>query len=168
MKRLIATVTLIVSFIIQLSAQIPRTLSYQGILSDTSGNPKPDGTYGITFRIYNVPSGGSALWSETKSLPVKRGLFATVLGNQTAFPASLAFDRQYWLSIQPAGDPELSPRIQLTAVGYSLNSARADTALYARTAPGSAIADSARIAGTVPNNSITSLKIAPGQVVKSL
>jgi hypothetical protein len=117
------------------SAQIPRTLSYQGILSDTLGTPKPDGMYAITFRLYNVSSGGTALWSETKSLQVRRGLFSTILGDQTAFPSSLIFDRQYWLSIQPAGSPELLPRIPLSSVGYSLNSLRSDTAQYARTGP---------------------------------
>lgn len=148
--------------------QIPRTLSYQGILSDTLGTPKPDGVYAITFRLYDVASGGTALWSETQSLQVKRGLFSATLGSQTAFPASLTFDRQYWLSIQPASDPELAPRIALTAVGYSLNALRADTARVALNAGGQSFADSARIAGTVPNNSITAVKIAAGQVVKSI
>jgi len=135
------------------SAQIPRTLSYQGILSDTLGTPKPDGTYAITFRLYDAPSGGTLLWVETQSLQVRRGLFSAVLGSQTPFPSSLTFERQYWLGIQPAGNPELLPRIALSAVGYSLNSLRAD---------------SARIAGTVANNSITANKIAAGQVVKSI
>ncbi|HET6272536.1 MAG TPA: hypothetical protein VFG32_06110 [Bacteroidota bacterium] len=165
------TIVLAISFLVyplDVAGQIPRTLSYQGILSDTSGTPKPDGVYGMTFRLYTVPQGGGPLWSETKALATKRGLFNAVLGDVTPFPDSLRFNRRYWLSIQVSPDPELTPRIQLTAVGYSLNAAKADTALYARTAPGSAIADSARIAGTVPNNSITSAKIAPGQVVKSL
>jgi hypothetical protein len=135
------------------SAQIPRTLSYQGILSDTLGTPKPDGMYALTFRLYDAPSGGTLLWAETQSLQVKRGLFSAVLGSQTPFPSSLTFERQYWLGIQPAGNPELLPRIALSAVGYSLNSLSAD---------------SARIAGTVPNNSITANKIAAGQVVKSI
>ncbi|MBM2841298.1 MAG: hypothetical protein HW412_1826, partial [Bacteroidetes bacterium] len=167
-RALVAIALMVCLLSLQSSAQIPRTLSYQGILTDTSGTPKPDGNYGIAFRLYNVAGGGSALWTETKTLQVRRGLFSAILGSQTPFPPSLAFDRQYWLSIQVSPDPKLTPRIQLIAVGYSLNASRADTALYARTAPGSAIADSARIAGTVPNNSITSVKIAAGQVVKSL
>jgi hypothetical protein len=150
----------------QTSAQIPRTLSYQGILSDTLGTPKPDGMYAITFRLYDAPSGGTLLWVETQSLQVRRGLFSAVLGSQTPFPSSLTFERQYWLGIQPASDPELVPRIALTSVGYSLNSLRADTARVALNA--GSFADSARIAGTVPNNSITANKIAAGQVVKSI
>lgn len=149
-------------------AQIPRTLSYQGILSDTAGVPKPDGVYGITFRIYPVSVGGSPLWTEAQIVSTRRGLFSAVLGEISLFPDSLRFDKKYWLSVQVSPDPELNPRIQLTAVGYSLRSWIADTAQYARNAPGALAVDSARVAGTVPNNSITALKIAAGQVVKSL
>jgi trimeric autotransporter adhesin len=148
--------------------QVPRTLSYQGILSDTSGVPKSDGNYGMTFRLYNISLGGTPLWSETQVLATQRGLFNAVLGDITPFPDSLRFDRRYWLGLQVSPDPELTPRIQLTAVGYSLKARNADTAQYARSAPGSSIADSARIAGTVPNSSITSGNIASGQVVKSV
>ena len=131
-------------------SQIPHTLSYQGLLTDTTGTPRPDGSYSFTFRLYDVSSGGSALWSETKSIQVKGGLFSTILGSVTSLPDSLRFDRQCWLGLQVASDPELLPRIQLTSVGSSLNSLRAD------------------VAQTVPDNSITAGKIAGGQVVKSI
>ncbi len=130
--------------------QIPRTLSYQGVLTDATGTPKPDGVYDFTIRLYTVASGGSALWSETKSLQIKRGLFSTILGSLTPLPASVKFDQQYWLSVQVAPDPELSPRIQLTSVGSSLNALRAD------------------LAQTVPDSSLTQDKMASGQVVKSI
>jgi len=48
--------------------QIPRTLSYQGILSDTSGVSKPDGSYSLTFRLYEISSGGSAIGQKLKLL----------------------------------------------------------------------------------------------------
>ena len=54
-------------------AQIPRTLSYQGILADTSGAPTRDGSYNFTFRLYTISSGGSSIWSETQSAQAKRG-----------------------------------------------------------------------------------------------
>ena len=112
-------------------AQVSRTLSYQGMLADSLGNPKPDGTYSFTFRLYQVASGGSALWTEVKTLMVKRGLFQTVLGDQVLLSSGLVFDRPYWLSVQVAAEPELSPRALLTPVGYSQRAAVADTALYA-------------------------------------
>lgn len=145
-------------------AQIPRMLSYQGVLTDSLGNPKPDGTYSLTFRLYDVESDGTALWTEAKTLSVERGLFSTRLGDQVVFGPNVAFDRQYWLSVQVGGGPELSPRIPLSAVGYSLNSAKADTALYARKAAAPSLVDSARMAIAVPDASITSAKIQNGTI----
>ena len=131
-------------------AQTPRTLSYQGVLTDTTGAPRPDGVYSFTFRLYSISSGGTPVWTETKSTQVKHGLFSTILGSVTPLPDSVTFNQQYWLGIQVSSDPELLPRIQLTSVGSSLNALRAD------------------VAQTVPDNSLTAAKIASGQVVKSI
>lgn len=64
----------------QLAAQIPRTLSYQGVLTDNAGKPRPDGNYTFTFCLFGSNAGGSSIWCETKALPVKNGLFSTALG----------------------------------------------------------------------------------------
>ena len=101
------------------AAQVPPTLSYQGVLTDASGMAVPDGQYSITFRIYDVASGSSHLWAEFKSVEVHKGIFNVILGEVTPF--ALAFDKQYWLGISVAGQPELLPRTQLTSSPYSLN-----------------------------------------------
>ena len=151
MKVRVGSLTVLVCAVVQISlAEIPRVLSYQGVLTDTSGVPRPDGAYNFTFLLYGAPSGGSALWSETKSLQVRNGLFSTILGSVTQIPDSVKFDRQYWLGIQVASDPELASRIQLTSVGSSFSAQQADLAL------------------TVPDNSISGGKIGNGQVVRSL
>ena len=113
-------------------AQIPRTLSYQGVFTDTLGNPKPDGVYNLTFRIYETSTGGTPVWTEIKDLQVRRGLFSTALGDITPFDVGVQFDRPYWLAVEPSGQPELSPRIPLTSVGYSFSSLKSDTAQYAQ------------------------------------
>lgn len=100
-----------------LEAQIPRTLSYQGIVTDAAGEIKPDDSYSFTFSIYDAVTGGTALWTETKDLDVDQGLFYTHLGDKTGFPASLHFDQPYWLGIKVGEEPELTPRIPLTSVG---------------------------------------------------
>jgi len=110
------------------NAQIPRLLSYQGVLTNNAGKPRPDSSYTFTFRLYDIARGGTAIWSEQKTLPVKNGLFSTALGDQTSFDAAVKFNRPYWLGIQVGNEPELSPRIALTSVGYSFSSLRADTA----------------------------------------
>ncbi len=100
-------------------AQIPRTLSYQGVLSDSLGSPKPDGAYSFTFQLYQTSTGGNDIWSEQKTLTVKHGLFSTALGDQVPFD-TVAFDKPYWLGVTVGTDQELSPRISLTSVAYSL------------------------------------------------
>jgi hypothetical protein len=101
-------------------AQVPRTLSYQAVLSDETGAPKPDGAYTLTFRLYDTPIGGIVVWSETQTLQVRRGLVSAVLGAVTPFAENLTFTRPFWLSLEVAPDPELPQRIPLTAVGYAL------------------------------------------------
>jgi hypothetical protein len=147
------------AFVLPAEAQIPRTLSYQGVLTDTLGNPRPDGIVTFTFRLYDTPTGGTAIWTEIKDLQVRRGLFFTALGDVTPFGAGVRFDRPYWLGVKPGSEPELSPRIPLTSVGYSFSAIKSDTAQYALTAPQQTYVDSARIAGTISDNAITTQKI---------
>jgi hypothetical protein len=130
-------------------SQIPRTISYQGVLIDNAGNLKPDGLYDFTFRLYDVSGGGTPLWVQAEQLQVTRGLFVTLLGASAPFNNALDFTKQYWLGIQVGIETELSPRIKLSSSAYSMNSIRSD---------------SARIAGTVADNSITSSKIANGTI----
>jgi len=96
------------------------TLNYQGVLTDSDGTVVPDGSYALTFRIYNVASGGSPLWEETiPSVQVNGGIFNAVLGQYVQL--NLDFDVPYWLGVSVNGEAELAPRISLTASPYSLN-----------------------------------------------
>ena len=107
--------------------QIPRTISYQGVLTDNSGNPKPDGDYKITFSFYETESGGDPIWTETKNLQITKGLFSTLLGDQSPFGLNVKFDKPYFLGIKVGNEAELSPRITLTSTGYSFSSIISDT-----------------------------------------
>jgi len=127
LRFVFATILVLIVGFDQLAAQIPRTLSYQGVLTDAEGNPR-DGDQQLTFCLYTSSAGGTPIWCETKTLPVRNGLFSTVLGEQTPFGAAVKFDQQYWLGIQVGNEPELAPRIALTSVGYSFSSLHADTA----------------------------------------
>ena len=105
-------------------AAVPRTMNYQGKLTNPSGVAIP-GPVNIVFRIYNVATGGTALWTETHTgVSVNNGLFDVVLGSIT--PVNLAFDSPYWIEIVVGGET-LSPRTPLTSVPYSFRSAIADS-----------------------------------------
>ena len=106
-------------------AQVPREMTYQGYLTDNSNNAITANLQ-LTFNIYDTQTGGSALWNEVHpSVAVIEGVFRVRLGSVT--PLNLAFDAPYWLGIRVQNDPELSPRIALTGVGYSFYSLKADS-----------------------------------------
>ena len=105
-------------------AAIPRTLNYQGVLTDPSGVPL-EGEYGLTFRIYTTQTGGTPLWQETDSLTVAHGVMNALLGKIS--PLELPFDGTYWLGITIGVGSELSPRAELTASPYAMRAAVADS-----------------------------------------
>jgi len=98
-------------------SSIPNTMRFQGKLKDSQGAPL-DGTYTITFSLYDVESGAdAALWTEEQTLTITNGLLDVELGSVT--PIELAFNKQYWLGVKVESDPEMTPRFKLTSVPYS-------------------------------------------------
>ncbi len=85
-----------------------------------------DGTYNMDFRLYAAESGGSALWSETQPVPLQRGVFSALLGSVAAFPATLFNGQNLWLGVAVNGEAEMTPRIRIAPVAYSLFSDNAD------------------------------------------
>jgi len=106
-------------------AQIPRTLSYQGVLLDASGQPLPDGEYEMEFRLYEVATGGAPLFVESQRVRVEHGVVSTLIGLQR--PLTLPFDRPYYLGVALGGGAELTPRVPLTAVPYAFRAVVADS-----------------------------------------
>lgn len=101
-------------------AQVPQTLSWQGVLLDDGGALVPDGAYALTIRIYNVGSGGAALFTESfPAVPVSRGSFSVLVGSTAAL--TLPFDVPYWMGVQVGAGAELAPRIPLAASPYALS-----------------------------------------------
>jgi hypothetical protein len=128
--------------------QIPQTISYQGLLTDAAGAIVPDGNYNLTFKLYDAPTGGTALWTEQQSVPVQNGIFNVILGSVVAL--NLPFDRLYWLEVAVGTDGVLAPRLQLTSSTY---------AMRARS-----LVDSAVTTTNLADNAVTRAKIAPSAV----
>ncbi|MCP4542589.1 MAG: hypothetical protein GY832_36165, partial [Chloroflexi bacterium] len=60
------------------------TVNYQGRLADSGGTPL-DGTYGMSFALWDAATGGSIVWGPEAhpAVPVSEGLFSVGLGSQT-------------------------------------------------------------------------------------
>ena len=101
-----------------LFAGIPKVINFQGYLADTEGNPL-HGRYSITFSIYDVETGGTPIWSETKEIEVNHGIFNVQLGDNPSNPLNLPFDVPYWLGVQVNNDQEMTPRLKLASSAYS-------------------------------------------------
>ncbi|MCJ7578351.1 MAG: hypothetical protein MUO91_07855 [candidate division Zixibacteria bacterium] len=112
-------------------AGIPKLINYQGMLTGSDGKtPVTNGNYSLTFKIYGSESGTDSLWREYHStVLLTNGLFSVILGGLTTL--NLPFDTTYWLGIKVGTDPELSPRAQLTSVGYAYRAAVSDSAIKA-------------------------------------
>jgi hypothetical protein len=98
------------------------SISVQGVLRDPLGKTVEDGFYTIEFRIYNVETGGSALWyEEIGSVAVQHGVFSEELGNNSIYPMdTLAFRTIYYIgvTVEPPS-LEMTPRTKLTTSPYS-------------------------------------------------
>lgn len=99
-------------------SQIPQLISYQGVLTDNSGNLVSDGSYNLTFNLYTVSVGGSSIWTEIQSVTTTQGVFNVNLGAVTPF--TIGFSSQYYLGVT-IGGVEMSPRTQLTSAAYAMN-----------------------------------------------
>lgn len=111
-------------------------ITYQGVLFDSTGQTKPDGSYPMTFTIWDSASGGSALWGEVQSVVVANGYFSVRLGSVYPLGANLFMltngqSQQRWLGVQVSTDPEMTPRQQFTRVPYAYGADRATTAYSA-------------------------------------
>jgi hypothetical protein len=120
------------------------TVNYQGRLADPSGNPK-NGTFGMTFALYDASTGGSLVWGPEShaAVPVSDGLFSVGLGSQTSggIPTT-AWNGDRYLEVTVGGET-LSPRELIRSVPI------------------------AGMALTVPNGAIDTAQIVDGAVTQA-
>jgi hypothetical protein len=99
------------------------TISVQGTLKDASGASVADGMREVTFRLYNVESGGTVLWTETATVSVIGGIYSHNLGSVEPLVEG-NFAANVYLGIVVSG-LELSPRTAMTYAPYALSVASA-------------------------------------------
>ena len=102
-------------------SDVPRTISYQGMVSSATGARFPSGDYAVTVRLYADEYGREAVWEGQYTTTVENGLLNLELGSgDYPLPGSSAMDRSLWIGIQVGEGPEMTPRTRLSAVPYAL------------------------------------------------
>lgn len=103
---------------VQLDGQF---LQYQGqLLNPFTGAPVANGSYQMVFRMYNMASGGTPLWTESKLVVVTDGLFSTMLGDVTPFSLGDFNGQRLWLGTEINANGETAPRMPIAANAYAI------------------------------------------------
>ncbi len=128
MQRIVLAMITTLCLVVSLTAEVPRTISYQGRLAD-SGLPV-NGVKSVSFTIYS--GGGLPVWnSGYVSVNFADGLFTVELGKSPQPPMLLdewGADTAMTLGITIAPNPELSPRLRFTTTPYAMHAMHAMTA----------------------------------------
>jgi hypothetical protein len=112
-RNLFLSLVALISCTMQLQAQIPETITYQGFLE--SGGQPIEGSVAITVRLYAQPAGGVADWVGTfPAVSVSRGVYTLSLN-----VAGIAFTKPYYLETEINGSVSPS-RTALTSAAYAL------------------------------------------------
>jgi hypothetical protein len=96
---------------------LPADYSHQGRLTTSTGAPVADGNYTIRYQLFHYSTGGSPVYTETKTVPVKGGLFDTSIGLTGAIPPDV-FAQPTWMEIKVKNEV-LTPRQQLMGAPYA-------------------------------------------------
>jgi len=115
---------------------VPQTINFQAAVNDADGMPVND-TRIIEFRIYDVLTGGTELWSEILyNVQITDGIFSEELGGTAVFPDYLFTNMGLYITFVMGGQ-EMSPRQKLNSVPFAIeaqnaqNASNADFASYA-------------------------------------
>ncbi len=128
-RHILFGLILVLAFLLptHVSAAPQTQLNYQARLMDRSGNLVSDGTYSVRFALYTQESDGDAIWSESRLVSVKSGVFSVMLGSETALNLDFT-SSAYYLGTKIGSDNELSPRRRIGSAPFAVNSAYLDGA----------------------------------------
>jgi len=101
------------------SAQVPH-VGYQGRLLRADGTAAT-GTATVAFFVYSVESGGTPLWTESQTLGLSDGYYATLLGLVSPLQEGVFDGGARWLEMRVGGET-LAPRQQIGAVPHAVAS----------------------------------------------
>jgi hypothetical protein len=99
-------------------AQVPAAVPVQGVLTDGNGTPLA-GNQQVRFRIYDVDSGGTALYDETQLVGATAGAFTAYLGAIVPLNLGIFTGGDRWLGITVGTDAEMTPRLRIGSVPYA-------------------------------------------------
>jgi hypothetical protein len=112
--RILAALAMIM--LIGLASHAGELVTYQGRLTDETGEPVSNGNYALTFSLWDDSAAGTMQWSETHaSVPVTDGLFSVNLGKDGSLDAAIFETEPLFLQIRLGLSEVIEPRTRLTS-----------------------------------------------------
>jgi hypothetical protein len=102
---------------VTLAQAVPARISFPGRLA--SGGGPADGTYQLTFALFDAPAGGTRAWTEPQSLGVVSGLLSAELGAVNPLTPEVFNGAQLYLEVS-VESTVLSPRLAIDSVPYAI------------------------------------------------
>jgi hypothetical protein len=110
------------------SAEIqPMRINFQGkLINPATNNPNASATVNLSFSLYNVASGGSALYTEVQNaVPLTNGVFSVQVGTSAGISRELFIGASVYVGVTVVGDGagEMLPRqsLAMSAYAYTAN-----------------------------------------------
>ncbi|MCP4582304.1 MAG: hypothetical protein GY839_11880 [candidate division Zixibacteria bacterium] len=122
-KMLAVIAVLFASMIATAVAEIPRQISFQGILKDSSGEIVEDSVYLVTFTIYDDTTADNIWWQEGQDVETEDGYFTVLLGSVNPVEDSVFDGSSRYLGIQIDGESEMQQRLPITSTAHAYRSA---------------------------------------------
>lgn len=116
--------------------QVPQLLTVQGYLTDTNGAPVTAPALTVQVTLYDDPTGtadSNRLYQLIRRVDVRDGNFSMLLGRPPGNISDPVIDQavfarqSLWLGVAVGSDPEMSPRLRITAVPFAVRAGTADT-----------------------------------------
>ncbi len=126
MKRIISTLFGLALLCMFAEAQaVPGTVAFTGRLS-TSNGPVA-GNVSLTFNLFSTATGGSSVWTETRSIDAVAGLVYVDLGATSTLDEMDFGNGPLFLQITVSGET-LMPRFPIQSVPYAIRARAANSA----------------------------------------
>src|SRR5574341_141489 len=124
MKRIASAVSAILAVVLVSSVtfgqvSVPNLVNFQGRLLNNLGSPVADGSYGVTFRLFDASVAGALVWAETSLVNTSGGVFTHQLGSDNPFDVTLFQDYDSLFLEIVVGGETITPRSRLTSAPYT-------------------------------------------------
>lgn len=98
---------------------MPMRIPFQGKLVDPATNNPKNGSFSMVFKIWDAPTGGTQLFTETQTVTVVNGQFSVQVGTIAYLSSDVLMGTSAYLGVTVGADAEMSPRQPLSMSGYA-------------------------------------------------